>query len=118
MIDEYDPQIDSADFVEKVDSRYFPLVPGTKFVYEGNIRSMGSDNYVKEVTATNQTKSILGVKTTLVSSEEWRTGSERIIRQPVTMRKIRKAMSGCSEKRRAMMGMNLAGRREKTVHFL
>ena len=31
----YDPVIDPANFVAKIDNPYFPLVPGTTFIYEG-----------------------------------------------------------------------------------
>ena len=31
----YDPVIDPANFVAKIDNPYFPMVPGTTFIYEG-----------------------------------------------------------------------------------
>src|SRR3712207_3792846 len=31
----YDPHIDPADFTTTIDNEYFPLKPGTTFVYEG-----------------------------------------------------------------------------------
>jgi hypothetical protein len=31
----YDPEIDPANFVEKINNPYFPLVPGTTFIYKG-----------------------------------------------------------------------------------
>jgi hypothetical protein len=31
----YNPIINSADFVAKVDNPYFPLKPGTTFIYQG-----------------------------------------------------------------------------------
>ena len=37
--EEYAPEIDPADFVERVDNPYFPLEPGTTFVFEGRQRT-------------------------------------------------------------------------------
>jgi hypothetical protein len=31
----YSPVIDPANFVDKIDNPYFPLTPGTVFIYEG-----------------------------------------------------------------------------------
>src|SRR5687767_2339229 len=31
----YAPELDPADFVDSIDNPYFPLIPGTKWVYEG-----------------------------------------------------------------------------------
>ena len=38
----YDPVIDPANFVSKIDNPYFPLVPGTTFVYEGQTSRTGT----------------------------------------------------------------------------
>src|SRR5215211_6326757 len=32
----YSPHINPSDFTTKVDNKYFPLKPGTTFVYQGN----------------------------------------------------------------------------------
>ena len=56
---EFDPD----DFVRKVTNPYFPLKPGTTFVYKGE--SEGAS--IREVmTVTNKTKKIMGVTTTVV----------------------------------------------------
>jgi hypothetical protein len=55
----YDPSINPADFVAGVDNLLFPLVPGTRYVYQGGEETI-------EVTVTNDTKQILGVTTILV----------------------------------------------------
>ena len=56
----YDPVIDPADFVDKIDNPYFPLVPGTNYVYEG--QSAGGLVHT-EFFVTHNTKQILGVTT-------------------------------------------------------
>jgi len=60
---ETDAPVDPANFVKKIDNKYFPLKPGTTFFYkgvakEGDVRS--------EFFVTDDTKVILGVKTTVV----------------------------------------------------
>lgn len=54
----YDPQIDPSNFVATIDNPYFPLVPGTTFVYEGATAS-GFEH--SEFAVTHNTKTILGV---------------------------------------------------------
>ncbi|PWU02082.1 MAG: hypothetical protein C5B51_21580 [Terriglobia bacterium] len=54
----YDPVINSANFVSKIDNPYLPMVPGTTFVYEGQTASGLEHN---EVAVTHNTKVILGV---------------------------------------------------------
>src|SRR5919109_412939 len=55
--------IDPDNFVRVIDNPYFPLEPGTKFIYEGE--SEGTPT--REVmTVTSETKEILGVTTTVV----------------------------------------------------
>lgn len=56
----YDPVIDPANFVDKIDNPYFPLVPGTNFIYEG--QSAGGLVHT-EFFVTHNTKQILGVTT-------------------------------------------------------
>jgi hypothetical protein len=54
----YDPVIDPANFVRGVTNPYFPLPPGTKFIYEGNT----SDGFERdEFFVTRNTRVILGV---------------------------------------------------------
>lgn len=59
--------VDTADFVESVDNRYFPLEPGTTFVYEGQVQTTDTDI---EVYVTDQTKDVMGVTTTVVRQSE------------------------------------------------
>ncbi|MCC7294041.1 MAG: hypothetical protein IT449_18425 [Phycisphaerales bacterium] len=56
--DAYDPGIDPSDFVAGVDNPYFPLTPGTTYVYEQH-----DDEGVEhqELTVTHDTRVILGV---------------------------------------------------------
>ena len=48
------PHIDPAHFTTKIDNEYFPMKPGTTFLYEG-----GTEH--SEMTVTNQTKNVMGV---------------------------------------------------------
>jgi hypothetical protein len=57
-------QLDAADFVGEIDNRYWPMAPGTKWVYaetdeEGNQLRV-------EVTVTDEKKEILGIDATVV----------------------------------------------------
>jgi hypothetical protein len=61
--DAYNPIINPADFVNKVDNPYFPLTPGTTFMYEG-ITEKGNEHV--EVYVTHETKVILEVNCTVV----------------------------------------------------
>lgn len=61
--DPYEPIIDPADFVEGVDSTYFPLTPGTKWVYEAETED-GKEHI--EVVVLNETRVVLGVTCTVV----------------------------------------------------
>jgi hypothetical protein len=56
----YDPVIDPADFVNSttINNPYFPLTPGTTFIYEGQT-AQGLEH--EEFFVTNNTKVILGV---------------------------------------------------------
>jgi hypothetical protein len=54
----YDPVIDPANFVAKIDNPFFPLVPGTTFIYEGQT----SEGLMRDVFAvTHNTRVIDGV---------------------------------------------------------
>ena len=56
----YDPVIDPANFVDKIDNPYFPLTPGTVFIYEGQTPRGLVHN---EFSVTYKTVQILGVTT-------------------------------------------------------
>ncbi|PWT78728.1 MAG: hypothetical protein C5B58_14835 [Acidobacteria bacterium] len=55
----YDPVIDPSNFVARVDNPYFPLTPGTTFVYEGQTEQ-GFEH--DEFAVTRHTRTILGVR--------------------------------------------------------
>lgn len=54
----YDPVIDPSNFVAVIDNHYFPLTPGTTFIYEGQTEQ-GLEH--DEFFVTHNTKVILGV---------------------------------------------------------
>lgn len=59
----YTPSINPADFSSTIDNPYFPLVPGTRFVYEGTT----PDGHERNITdVTRDTKTIMGVETRVV----------------------------------------------------
>src|SRR5213080_3240121 len=54
----YDPVIDPANFVARIDNPYFPLQPGTTFIYEGRMpEGLERDQFA----VTHNTRVILGV---------------------------------------------------------
>jgi len=55
--------IDPADFVLQIDNEFFPLKPGTTFLYEGSKEGVPTS---EEMYVTHETKQILGVTTTVV----------------------------------------------------
>lgn len=55
----YNPEIDPSNFVSDIDNPYFPLVPGTTFISEGQT-SDGLEH--DEFAVTHRTKTILGVR--------------------------------------------------------
>ena len=55
----YVPSIDPADFSTTIDNPFFPLLPGTTFIYEGG------DEHI-EVTVTADTRLVMGVETVVV----------------------------------------------------
>jgi hypothetical protein len=76
-IDEsYAPTIDPAQFVAAVNNPYFPLVPGTTFVYES---AEGEERV--EVNVTAETKQIMGVTCTAVHTSEY--AGERLTEETV-----------------------------------
>ena len=60
----YAPAIDPANFVTTIDNPYFPLQPGTTFVYEGRTEKGNEHNAVY---VTYETRVILGVTCVVVS---------------------------------------------------
>ncbi len=71
LTDEYDPAIDSGNFVEDIDNPYFPLKPGTTYVYEGEDEEAAIN---VEIFVTDQKKDVMGVTTTVVREREWEDG--------------------------------------------
>jgi hypothetical protein len=57
-------ELDSADFVRTIDNMYWPMAPGSRWVYR-EVDANGSRQRV-EVRVTNQTKAILGITATVV----------------------------------------------------
>jgi len=55
----YDPVIDPSNFVAQVDNPYFPLTPGTTFIYEGQTQQ-GFEH--DEFAVTHRTRVIVGVR--------------------------------------------------------
>src|SRR3712207_1283733 len=63
----YAPRINPADFTITIDNEYFPMKPGTTFVYEGGAQH-------GEMTITSDTKKIMGVECVVVDHREWEDG--------------------------------------------
>jgi hypothetical protein len=61
----YQPKIDPSNFVTTVDNPYFPLPPGTGFHYKG-VAENGTTPQTDDMIVTHRTKTILGVKCTVV----------------------------------------------------
>ena len=61
----YRPEIDPANFVDTIDNRYFPLVPGTAFHYRG-VQEDGKTPQTDDMIVTDRTKEIMGVTSTVV----------------------------------------------------
>jgi hypothetical protein len=59
----YSPSIDPANFVARIDNRYFPLKPGTHFHYVG---FKGTTPQTDNMIVTHRTKMILGIRSTVV----------------------------------------------------
>ena len=60
----YSPHIDPAHFTTKIDNEYFPMKPGTTFLYEG-----GTEH--SEMSVTSDTKMVMGVECVVVDHREW-----------------------------------------------
>jgi len=69
---DYHPEIDPADFVDTVDNPYLPLVPGTRWVYEGE----GDEGEVEriEVTVTDERHEVMGISATVVRDSVYADG--------------------------------------------
>jgi hypothetical protein len=59
----YAPTIEPARFTDQITNRYFPLTPGTTYVYEGTKDGAPQRN---EVTVTRDSKTIVGVRCVVV----------------------------------------------------
>lgn len=59
----YNPDIDPADFIDKIDNPFFPLQPGTVFRLRGETEDGVED---ETIVVTDRTKKVLGVTTTVV----------------------------------------------------
>jgi hypothetical protein len=70
--DGYSPEIDPANFVEQIDNPYFPLTPGTTFVYEDEDEEGATIDV--EIYVTDETREVMGVTTTVVRETEWEDG--------------------------------------------
>ena len=60
----YKPNIDPAEFTTTIDNEYFPMEPGTTFVYQGGAQ-------YSEMTVTSDTKKIMDVECVVVYHREW-----------------------------------------------
>jgi hypothetical protein len=69
---EYAPAIDPANFVSAIDHPYMSLTPGKVWVYEG--KSEDGETERIEIEVTPDTKTIMGVTTTVVREREWVNG--------------------------------------------
>jgi hypothetical protein len=69
----YAPKIDPANFVRGVDNRYFPLKPGTTFHYKG-VQEDGKTPQTDDALVTKRSKTILGVKSTVVQDSVYQRG--------------------------------------------
>ncbi len=68
----YRPVIDPANFGSTIDNPYFPLKPGTTFVYEG---VKDGDSQRDEVVVTDRTKVVLGIPCVVVEDTSTHDGT-------------------------------------------
>jgi hypothetical protein len=68
---DYAPKIDPSNFVKEVDNPYFPLKPGTTWVYEGQTED-GTER-VKD-TILRETKRVMGVECVVLHDRVWENG--------------------------------------------
>jgi hypothetical protein len=71
---EYHPQLDPADFVERIDHPYRPIVPGTRWVYEG---VADGEPERTEVVVTSDRQEILGISAVVVRDTTY-VGDEKV----------------------------------------
>ncbi len=64
-------QLDPGNFVSVIDNPYFPLTPGTTLIYRGETEDVATRD---KVIVTNQTKTILGITTTVVHDLAYEDG--------------------------------------------
>jgi hypothetical protein len=67
----YSPSINPSDFTTTIDNKYFPLKPGTTFVYQGKTKNASERDVM---TVTHSTKQIMGVKCVVVDDRVWAHG--------------------------------------------
>ena len=70
--DDYNPVIDSTNFVSTIDNPYLTLTAGRVWVYEG--KNEDGEMEKVEIAVTHDTRMILGVTTTVVREREWIAG--------------------------------------------
>jgi hypothetical protein len=63
----YSPHINPSEFTTTIDNEYFPMQPGTIFLYKG-----GTER--DEMTVTHQTKKVMGVECVVVDDRAWEGG--------------------------------------------
>jgi hypothetical protein len=63
----YTPHINPSEFTTKIDNEYFPMKPGTTFLYEGK----GERD---EMSVTHQTRKVMGVECVVVDDRAWEGG--------------------------------------------
>ncbi len=68
---QYAPVINPADFVREVTNPYYPLKPGTTFIYQGREKAGTSLN---RYAITHATKTILGVPCVVIRDKLWLNG--------------------------------------------
>lgn len=64
----YTPTIEPGNFVATIDNPFYPLIPGTLFVYEGTKDDVKQRN---EVLVTSETKTIMGIPCVVVQDRVW-----------------------------------------------
>jgi hypothetical protein len=62
----YSPSINPSEFTTNIDNKYFPLKPGTTFVYRGKTQSATEGDIVA---VTSDTKNIMGVECVVVDDK-------------------------------------------------
>ena len=63
----YNPHINPSDFTTTIDNEYFPMKPGTTFVYQGGTQR-------DQMTVTHSTKKVMGVECVVVNDKGWEAG--------------------------------------------